>query len=110
MHDRGLLHRDVKPSNIGLTTDGVAKLLDFGLSDDLGTAAGTPDYLPPEALEGAAPDTAVDLWGLATVLLRSLGEPPDRLAAFFDRALAPARHDRFQSGAELRDALVRLQG
>jgi tRNA A-37 threonylcarbamoyl transferase component Bud32 len=109
MHERGLLHRDVKSSNIGLTSDGVSKLLDFGLSGDAGTPAGTPAYLPPEALDGAAPDTAVDLWGLCTVLLEAGGGQRGELAAFFERALAPAREPRFQSAADIREALLRLQ-
>jgi tRNA A-37 threonylcarbamoyl transferase component Bud32 len=109
MHERGLLHRDVKPSNIGFTSDGVSKLLDFGLSADAGAPAGTPDYLPPEALNGAPPDTAVDLWGLSTVLFQAGGERCGDLTVFFARALATAREDRFQSSAEIRDALLQLQ-
>jgi serine/threonine protein kinase len=109
MHARGLLHRDLKPSNIGLTSDGAAKLLDFGLSADAGTPAGTPAYLPPEALDGAPPDAAVDLWGLATVLFQEGGGQCADLSVFFDRALAPSRDDRFQSSAEIRDALLRLR-
>jgi len=109
MHERGLLHRDVKPSNIGLTSDGVAKLLDFGLSADAGTPAGTPAYLPPETLDGAPADAAMDLWGLATVLLEAGGGRYADLGRFFDRALASHRGDRFASSAELRNALLRLQ-
>ena len=109
MHDRGLLHRDVKPANIGFTADGAAKLLDFGLSAAVGPPAGTPGYLPPEALAGAAPDTAVDLWGAATVLAQAAGRDGGGLAPFFARALAPAPADRFASAAGMRDALLRLQ-
>jgi protein kinase-like protein len=109
MHARGVLHRDLKPGNIGLTSDGVMKLLDFGLSADAEAPAGTRAYLPPEALAGAPPDTAVDLWGLCTVLIEAGGGRHANLNAFFSRALAPSREDRFQSSVEIQQALVRLQ-
>jgi tRNA A-37 threonylcarbamoyl transferase component Bud32 len=109
MHARGVLHRDLKPGNIGLTSDGVVKLLDFGLSADTGIPAGTPAYLPPETLAGAAPEAAVDLWGLCTVLAEAGGSQHADLDAFFSRALAPSRDDRFQSAVEIREALIRFQ-
>jgi hypothetical protein len=109
MHARGVVHRDIKPSNIGLTAGGAPKLLDFGLAADGETFAGTPEYLPPEALDGTPPTAAVDLWGLSTVLLEACGGRgalPPALAAFFDRALAPAARSRFQSSEEIRGALA----
>ena len=107
MHGHGVLHRDVKPGNIGMTGDGAVKLLDFGLTGDEHTPAGTPAYLPREALEGADPDEAIDLWALALVLRDAGGTRYPALDAFFHRALAPARADRYASAAAMRAALSR---
>lgn len=79
MHDRGQTHGDVKPSNIGLTDDGVVKFLDFGLSrtatgtnGDHAHRGGTPAYLPPEAFVAQSTPVADDVWALSVVLCELL--------------------------------------
>ena len=58
LHEAGYLHGDVKPSNVGLTSNGSPKLLDFGLAraaNDADTRGGTLRYLSPEVLSGRPP-------------------------------------------------------
>jgi hypothetical protein len=85
LHARNLLHRDIKPSNIGYDAAGVPKLLDFGLvhllSHDTAAIpfAGTPLYMSPEALAGAAPSHAFDVWSLHVLLYEAIaGRHPFR--------------------------------
>ena len=71
LHEKGCLHGDVKPSNIGFTTEGSPKLLDFGLAhavDDAAMVGGTLPYLSPEILAGRAAGEADDAWSLSVVL------------------------------------------
>ena len=71
LHEKGVLHGDVKPSNIGFTTEGSPKLLDFGLAhavDDAAILGGTLPYLSPEVLAGRPAEEADDVWSLCVVL------------------------------------------
>lgn len=85
-HEKGLVHRDVKPGNLLVTTDGRVKVLDLGLagsimeeeSTRLGRVIGTMDYMAPEQIR--APDKAgpqADIYGLGCTLYYALvGEVP----------------------------------
>eukprot|EP00792_Barthelona_sp_PAP020_P008624 TRINITY_DN3232_c0_g1_i2.p1 TRINITY_DN3232_c0_g1~~TRINITY_DN3232_c0_g1_i2.p1 ORF type:complete len:1197 (+),score=321.12 TRINITY_DN3232_c0_g1_i2:284-3592(+) len=69
-----VLHRDIKPGNIFLTTTNLTKLGDFGVSRTLNdrsvarTMVGTPIYMSPEQMNGAPYDTKSDIWALGCVL------------------------------------------
>ena len=71
VHDADYLHRDIKPGNIGFTSGGSPKLLDFGLAhepNDDAIAGGTLRYLSPEILSGRPAEEADDVWSLCVVL------------------------------------------
>lgn len=84
-HDKGVLHRDVKPSNIIVDPEGSPHLIDFGIARSKGDSAmtatgmmiGTPDYTAPETANGAQASPASDAWQLAaTVSFALSGKPP----------------------------------
>lgn len=77
LHDRGMVHRDIKPGNILLDRHGVAKISDFGfVTDDIieGYAAGAGylDHLAPEYFESRVTSVRSDLWALGVTLYRLL--------------------------------------
>ncbi|MFZ9887028.1 MAG: protein kinase domain-containing protein [Myxococcota bacterium] len=75
-HEQGVIHRDVKPENIMLRSDGVLKLMDFGIAQVVdqkqltitGTLLGSPAHMAPESIEGLPCDERSDLFSLGTVL------------------------------------------
>ncbi|HLY19370.1 MAG TPA: protein kinase [Bryobacteraceae bacterium] len=150
-HAAGVIHHDLKPGNIMVTPDEQLKVVDFGLSrfeDDsgadssrsrltqIGTPAGTVDYLSPEQAGGRRVDTRSDLFAMGSVLyemlsghrafhrstnletaaaiLRDQPEPlpesvPAALAALVDKCLAKDPARRIQSAAQLRQELEALR-
>jgi serine/threonine-protein kinase len=79
-HGQGVVHRDVKPANILIREDGVAKLADLGIATaaaytqitSVGTVLGTPAYMAPEQLDGGRIGPATDIYAFATVLYEAL--------------------------------------
>jgi serine/threonine protein kinase len=81
-HAAGILHRDVKPANVLIATDGRARLVDFGLATlsanadtritRYGMLVGTPEYLAPEIARGADPDPRGDVYALGATLYEML--------------------------------------
>ena len=87
MYQRGVLHRDLKPGNILIDTQGEPHITDFGLARQLGvessltvsgSSLGTPAYMAPEQAAGErGVTTAADVWSLGAMLYHLLaGRPP----------------------------------
>jgi tetratricopeptide (TPR) repeat protein/predicted Ser/Thr protein kinase len=104
-HERGVVHRDLKPQNVLLTPDGTPKIGDFGLAKQLdsdggqtrtGDVMGTPSYMAPEqaAGKGKLVGPATDVYALGAILYEMLtGRPPFRAGTDWETVLQVLHDD-----------------
>ncbi|ROO89904.1 serine/threonine protein kinase [Actinocorallia herbida] len=131
-HARGILHRDVKPSNILITDGSPARvvLTDFGIAQmegdvtltQTGLVMGSPAYIPPERVQGERATAASDLWSLGATLFAAVEgyapyERPDAMAALSAALSEPVprprnagRLTRVLEGLLVREPAARMTG
>jgi eukaryotic-like serine/threonine-protein kinase len=115
VHLHGVLHRDVKPANVLIGSDGRARLTDFGVArledsthlTQAGHLVGTLRFLAPELAGGAEPSAQSDLYSLGMLLRDAAGDrATGRLARLIDRLTAAAPDER---PASAKEALAQLR-
>jgi serine/threonine-protein kinase len=121
-HAQGVLHCDIKPANVLLSTDGEIKVTDFTLAHLLtegrfeGPAGGSADWAAPEQWKGGTIDRRTDVYGLGALLhylverVDSLFPAREQVDALIARATADDMEERFGTVAEMLDALPVADG
>ena len=110
-HEKGIVHRDLKPANIMITSDGVVKVLDFGLAKQAidqaapdsptitlhdtrdGAVVGTTAYMSPEQARGQSVDKRTDIWAFGCVLYEMLAGRPAFAGQTFSDTVAAVLRD-----------------
>ena len=109
VHAQGLVHRDVKPSNVLLDADGVAHVADFGVTRILRAeetrvpgVVGTPRFMAPEQARGELATPASDVYSVALLARASIAGPfPSAREAVLQRALAQDPSARYRDAGEM---------
>jgi serine/threonine protein kinase len=111
-HANGVVHCDLKPSNVMIGAFGEVLVMDWGVARAAGDAssslvAGTHGYMAPEQERGDAVDARADVFALGAILRDLISDAPKPLRAVITKCLAPNADDRFPDAAQLAAEIAR---